>query len=105
MSSITNLSGYVASPVRGVQLATVLVVSTKHMPDVDQDLSAWSWGGQPDYGLEWFYAYEEDPSSNHEQMPSWLFKICSTARQKYNANWVLLDPAGEVLDDFPIYEH
>ena len=99
-----TLSGQVPSPVHGVTLATVLTVSTKHMPDVDQDLSAWSWGAEPNFGLEWFYAYEEDPSCANQQIPDWLLKICTTAREKYNANWVLMDPDGDVLDDFPVYQ-
>lgn len=100
-----NLSGQAASPVPGVTLATVLTVSTKHMPDVDQDLSAWSFGSLPEHGMAWFYAYEEDPSCGNQSIPDWLLHICTTAREKYNANWVLLDPAGDVLDDFPVYDH
>ena len=100
-----NISGQVPSPIPGVTLATVLTVSTKHMPHPDQDLSLWNWGSVPDYGIEWFYAFEEDPSCGDQDLPPWLYQICTIARSKYNANWVLLDPAGDVLDDFPIYEH
>lgn len=100
-----NPTGQVDSPVRGVTLATVLTVSTKHMPDPDQDLSRWSWGREPNLGIEWFYAYEWDPYMGHGPIPDWLLDICTTAREKYNANWVLIDPAGDVLDDFPVYEH
>lgn len=100
-----SISGHVPSPVHGVTLATVLTVSTKHMPETDQDLSPWSWGREPHFGLEWFYAYEEDPSCGNQQIPEWLHKICTVAREKYNGNWVLMDPDGDVLDDFPTYEH
>jgi len=96
-------SGHVSSPVQGIELATVLAVSTQHMPTVDADLSPWSWGAPPELGIEWIYAYDEDPSIGDEVIPAWLLTICRVARDKYNANWILLDPAGEVLPDFPTY--
>jgi len=105
MQTQTLPVSHVPSPVHGVSLATVLTVSTTHMPDPSEDLSAWSWGSLPGLGIEWFYAYEEDVSCNGQIMPPWLLQICIVARDKYNANWVLFDPAGDVLDDFPIYEH
>ena len=96
-----NLTGIVESPVRGVDLTTVLTVSTRHMPDYDEDLSKCSWGHVPSFGTEFVYAYE-DP---FDGLPDWLFKICTVARDKYNANWVLLDPDGDVFeDDFPVYD-
>jgi hypothetical protein len=96
-----NLTGIVESPVRGVDLTTVLTVSTRHMPEHDEDLSECSWGACSSLGTEFFYAYE-DP---FDGLPDWLFKICTVARDKYNANWVLLDPDGDVFeDDFPIYD-
>lgn len=99
------LSGQFPPPVPGITLATVLTVSTRHMPDITEDLSAWSFGKDDQIGCEWFYAYEEDPSCNGNEIPSWLLQICMTARHKYDANWVLLDPYGDVLDDFPVFDH
>lgn len=98
-------SGQTQSPVPGITLATVLTVSTRHMPDITEDLSAWSFGKDDDIGCEWFYAYKEDPSVNENKIPPWLLQICMTARHKYNANWVLLDPDGDVFDDFSVFDH
>lgn len=96
-----NLTGIVESPVKGVNLTTVLTVSTRHMPDYDEDLSECSWGSKSSLGTEFIYAYEEP----FDGCPDWLFKICAIARVKYNANWVLLDPAGDVFEnDFPVYQ-
>lgn len=100
-----DLSGTIDSPVRGFQLQTVLTVSTRHMPDLDEDLSPWSFGREPNYGMEWIYAYEEDCVIDGRSIPEWLLNICIAARQKYNANWVLLDPDGDVLDGFPTYDN
>ena len=95
-----KLTGYVESPVQGVNLTTVLNVSTRHMPDYDVDLSECSWGHMESYGTDFIYAYDEP----FDGCPDWLSKICIIAREKYNANWVLLDPAGDVFeDDFPIF--
>ena len=97
-----KLTGVVESPVGGVELTTVLTVSTRHMPDYDEDLSKCSWGHEPTFGTEFIYAYE-DP---FDGCPDGLFKICTIAREKYNANWVLLDPDGDVLaDDFPVFHN
>lgn len=94
--------GYVQSPVAGTKLATVLVVSTVHMPDYNEDLSVCSSGKDDSVGSEFIYAYE-DPMDG---LPDWLFKICTVARDKYGANWVLLDPDGDFFeDDFPIYDN
>ena len=94
------LNGIVESPVQGVNLTTVLTVSTRHMPDFDEDLSKCSCGREPSFGIEFVYAYEEP----FDDLPDWLFKICTVARDKYNANWVLLDPDGDVFEnDFPVF--
>lgn len=99
-----NFSGQVSSPVPGVVLSTVLVLSTLHMPnDAADDLAIWSFGEEPSLKLLWFYAFEEDPDCGMQTMPDWLLNICITARDKYNANWVLFDPAGDVLHDFPCF--
>ena len=96
-----NLTGIVESPVRGVDLTTVLTVSTRHMPDYSEDLSNCSSGRDPSFGTEFVYAFEEP----FDCLPDWLFKICKVAREKYNASWILLDPDGDVFeDDFPVYD-
>ncbi len=93
--------GYVQSPVAGTMLATVLVVSTRHMPDYDEDLSKVSSGSEPSLGTEFIYAYEDQIDG----LPDWLFKVCTVARDKYGANWVLLDPDGDLFeDDFPVHD-
>ena len=102
-NSLWDGSGYVTSKVPGTQLATVLVVSTDHQPDLFEPLVEYDWGRLPSLGTQWFYAYEE---KFDEDMPEWLFKICRVAREKYGANWVLMDPDGDQFpDDFPLYDH
>jgi|9_EtaG_2_1085328.scaffolds.fasta_scaffold13923_5 hypothetical protein len=103
MTALDYRCGYIQSRIPGTNLATVLVVSTMHQPDLFADLSVYDWGRDPDMGTQWFYAYEE---KYDEDMPDWLMQICITARNKYGANWVLMDPDGdEFPDDFPIYDH
>lgn len=72
------------------------------MPDLDQNLSLWQWGEEANYGLTWIYAYEEDPCCG-EPIPDWLLNLCIAARNTYGCNWVLLDPAADVITDLPTY--
>lgn len=83
------------------QIDRVLRVSTYHMPDLEQDLSTWHSGEAG--GEIWVFAFEEDCFPAGEEIPEWLLKICITARDVYNCNWILLDPDAEPLDDFPTY--
>ena len=95
------LTGCVPSPVDGVSLSTMLTISTAHMPDLHADLSKCSSGHDSSFGCELIFAYEEP----FDGLPDWLFKICVVAREKYNANWIMLDPDGDKFpDDFPVYE-
>lgn len=87
------------------QVDRVLRISTRHMPDISQDLSTWHWGQTDAMGLTWIYAYEEDCFSPERAIPKWLLLICIAARQTYNCNWILLDPDADPLSDFPVYEH
>ena len=99
-----KLTGFVESPVQGVILTTVLSVSTRHMPDYDIDLSEFSWGHAAWSGTDFIYAHDDTFAGRSDGYPDWLSKICIITRDKYNANWVLLDPDGFVFeDDFPIF--
>lgn len=89
----------------GMTVDRVLRVSTAHMPDLSQDLSPWHWGEYEPFGLTWIWAYEEDCFIGDEAIPEWLLNICLAARDKYNCNWVLLDPDAEAIPDLPTYDH
>lgn len=97
------LSG--STTVNDVQVDRVLRASTRHMPDLSEDLDPWSWGAMGDLGLTWFWAYEEDCQIDGKPMPSWLLNLCIAARKTYGCNWVLLDPDGDVIPELPTYEH
>lgn len=86
------------------RIERVLVATTRHMPDIDEDLSLWQWGEELDTGIIWFFAYEEDCEIGGKSMPQWLFNLCSTARATYGCEWVLLDPAGEEVPGLPLYD-
>lgn len=90
-----------------VRVDRVLVASTSHMPNLDEDLSPWDWGSYPDGGTTWFYAYDNDPECGIDDgpMPEWLLKLCIAARKRYNCNWVMLDPDGDLIPGLPTYEH
>lgn len=90
--------------VNGCTVDRVLRASTCHMPDLHENLSPWSWGSKPDYGLEWFWCYEEDTEINSQQMPPWLLQLCIAARDTYGCNWLLLDPDGDEIPGLPIYD-
>lgn len=89
----------------GVRVDRVLLASTCHMPNLGEDLSDWSWGGDAKFGLAWFFAYEEDCSNSGKPMPEWLLNLCIKARDQYGCNWVLLDPDAECIPGLPAYEH
>lgn len=89
----------------GVQVDRVLRASTRHMPDLSEDLSAWHWGEDADLGFAWFFAYEEDCGNADKPMPKWLLDLCIQARDKYGCNWVLLDPDAECIPGLPTYDH
>lgn len=87
---------------KGAQVDRILVASTRHMPDPEADLEAYSWGAWRACGIEWFFAYEEPVD---DDMPQWLIDLCLLARAKYHCNWILLDPDACPLDDLPTYDH
>lgn len=89
----------------GARVDRVLVASTKHMPDLNEDLTPWQWGDVKVYGMTWFWAYEEDCNTDGKLMPGWLLNLCIAARQQHGCNWVLLDPEGDVVPGLPTYEH
>lgn len=94
------------SEINGVRVDRVLRASTRHMPDLREDLSPWHWGEeQTIYGFTWVFAYEEDCEIDGKPMPEWLLNLCYKARDTYGCNWVLLDPDAEPIPDLPTYDH
>jgi hypothetical protein len=91
-----------SSPYKGAQVDRVLIASTRHMPDPEANLEAYSWGTCKASGIEWFFAYEEPVD---DDMPQWLMDLCLLARAKYHCNWILLDPDACPFDDLPTYDH
>ena len=91
--------------IKGCTVDRVLRVSTKHMPDVSENLGLWHWGESPDIGLTWIWAYEENCQIDGRDMPFWLLNLCIVARNTYGCNWICLDPVGDCIPDLPIYEH
>ncbi len=91
-------------PIRSsVEIDRVLRVSTRHMPDISQDLTPWHWG-ETGCGETWVFAYEEDAFPPEQAIPSWLLDICIAARDVFGCNWILLDPFACPLDEFPVYD-
>lgn len=88
------------------RIERVLVATTAHMPDLNEDISPWAWGQSDEYGLAWVYAYDEDTEIDGRAMPPWLLNLCQAARRTYGCTWILLDPdAGEEVPGLPLYEH
>jgi hypothetical protein len=96
-------------PDKDADVVRVLKVSTRHMPDPDENLDDWSWGSLPEFGLTWIWAYEEQYVLCNERadtpIPDWLFNICLAARSMYDCDYILLDPSTAPLDVFPTYEN
>jgi len=97
------LSG--SATVNDMQVDRVLRVSIRHIPDARQDLTPWSWGSHDEYRMTWFWAYEEDCQIDGKPMPSWLLDLCIAARSAYGCNWILIDPEGDEIPGFPVYDH
>lgn len=96
--------------INGSRVDRVLRASTKHMPNLYEDIEPWLWGAwmpNPSGGWEmaWVFAYEEDPCLPEGAIPQWLLDLCTTARDRFGCNWVLLDPEGDVIPGLPAYEH
>lgn len=88
----------------GARVDRVLVASTRHMANLQENLEPWHWGEYKDQGTTWIYAYDEDPL-NDQPMPEWLLKLCITARRDHDCNRVMLDPDGDVIPGLPVYDH
>lgn len=97
------LSG--STEINGARVDRVLIASTQHMPDLDEDISVWHSGQLADFGMAWIWAYDEEVTMNGQFIPQWLLNLCTAARQNHGCNWVLLDPDGDIIPGLPIYEH
>jgi hypothetical protein len=96
-------------PDKDADIFRCLRISTQHMPDPDEDLEDWSFGNLHAFGLQWFFAYEEQyilcNDKADKPIPDWLFNICIAAREMYDCEFILLDPSTAPLDIFPTYDH
>jgi hypothetical protein len=91
--------------INGARVDRILIASTRHMPDLGEDLTPWHWGECEPFGMVFLWAYEEDPCVFERPIPGWLLQLCVVARQRHGCNWILLDPEGEVVPELPVYEH
>lgn len=102
MSSITKQDAVNAE----LRIDRVLVATTAHMPDLNEDISPWAWGESKEFGMTWIDATEEGPIMSSKAMPLWLQNLCFAARQNYGCNYVLLDAnSDQEIPGLPLYEH